>query len=148
MQISNQPQSVISALNNNMPTRQVQQEVSTSNHQNNDSVNVSNAGKIKGYIDSLPQEQQAEMKNFMQSIRESKQSGTFSAQDVAENAPQAFNDMANALGKSPEELLTSLPDKPPKRRESSQGTAALASYQQTQNVEDGLLDKMMKWFDS
>lgn len=77
-------------------------------------VSISKAGQVGSYIANLPEEQQQEIKGYLQSIREAKENGSFDLEVSISNAPEAFNNLASQLDISSEEALGVMSDRQPK----------------------------------
>ena len=81
---------------------------------NKQEVSISKAGQIGSYIANLPEEQQQEIKGYLQSIREAQNNGSFDLQASIDNAPEAFNNLLSQLNISSKEVLGNTPDMQPK----------------------------------
>ncbi|MGV2873621.1 hypothetical protein [Colwellia sp. E150_009] len=84
--------------------------INTNEHE----VSISKTGQIGSYIANLPEEQQQEIKGYLQSIREAQSNGSFDLQTSIDNAPEAFNNLLSQLNISGEEVLGNTPDMQPK----------------------------------
>lgn len=123
------------------------QEVNKAEHQ----VSISKVGQVGSYIANLPEEQQVEIKDYLQSIRTAKENGSFDIQASINSAPEAFNILATELNISSEEALTVMSEKPPKHfpkstaeTEKSTGISAYADVaaQSKTNNEKGSIFEM------
>lgn len=75
-------------------------------------INISRSGQVGSYIASLPEAQQQEIKEYIQSVREEKANGNFDIETSITNAPEAFNNLANQLNLTSEDALNIMSAKP------------------------------------
>ncbi len=86
---------------------------------NGGEINISRAGQVGSYIASLPEAEQQEIKEYMQSVREEKANGNFDIATSISNAPEAFNNLASQLNLASADALDIMSAKPIKNTTSS-----------------------------
>jgi hypothetical protein len=118
-------------------------------------VNISQAGQVGSYMANLPKEQQQEVKDYLQSVREAKADGSFDIAASIKDAPAAFNDLAKQLNLSNEETLdvmAKMPAKGPKGTVAEQakapGVAAYADVAAQTKDSGSIIDRFTSLFSS
>lgn len=153
MQVTSNAISSIQAANTKTSPKANELEVSAAQPQTSiDKVEISAKGHVSSFVSQFSESEKAEFKDFMRSVRDSKQNGTFSAESLANNAPASFNKLSEHLGVSGQDLLANLPDKPPAQRAAGEQDSQLAVYANAQSneqaTEPSLVDKVWSWFES
>jgi hypothetical protein len=89
-------------------------ELETGAQANKQEVSISQTGQISSYIANLPEDEQQEIKQYLESTREAKADGSFDIEASINNAPEAFNNLVKQLNLDSEEMLNVMSEKPPK----------------------------------
>lgn len=71
--------------------------------------NISNEAKIGNFLANLNPAQQAEVEDFLSQVHQQKASGTFDAEAMTKQAPDAIAGLSSMLGVSTEGLLSHIP---------------------------------------
>ncbi len=118
-------------------------------------VNISQKGQAGSYVANLPETQQQEIKGYMQSVRAAKANGNFDIKASVNNAPKAFNGLAEQLNLTNKDALGLVSAKPPQESTSSPARQAkspeISAYAEiaAQTTEsDSIFDSFTSFFTS
>ncbi len=66
--------------------------------------NISLTGQVTSYISNLPEAQQKDIKEYLQSTQEAKANGTFDIKTSINEAPEAYNDLVDKFNLGDDKL--------------------------------------------
>ena len=100
-------------------------------------VDVSDKGKVHNYMSDLSAEDRTQAKDFLDSVKVSKEAGTFDAAAFANQAPESIKNMASQFGVNLEDMISKAPQDNPLMKNTGTFKGGANMYQQVSSLNHG-----------